>query len=236
MIEGKKRFLLFPPETSWEMKLYPYLHPRATKSQLGFLNDPEGKPFMQFPHFEAVLEKGDVLYLPPLWFHQVESLESSISISMWTPSLETERIQFVIQRGIPNWPVSSEIPQAAIVYLERVLSFIFSYDDSTEYPRSPKEFVQAILHTRYTPLYESVPALRPSADFPCPVIAPETYQKMKAFFEDKLLESEIVSQFLSIPKHRRAIWLADYCEIVLNMITTRPELVSSLLICLSGIL
>lgn len=39
--------------------------------------------FIDAPFFDAVLEPGDALYIPPKWFHYVQSLTSSFSVSFW---------------------------------------------------------------------------------------------------------------------------------------------------------
>lgn len=35
------------------------------------------------PNFDAILEPGDILFLPALWWHNVVSLEASISVNYW---------------------------------------------------------------------------------------------------------------------------------------------------------
>lgn len=34
--------------------------------------------------YEALLEPGDLLYVPPLWWHHVEALSASVSLSTWS--------------------------------------------------------------------------------------------------------------------------------------------------------
>lgn len=33
--------------------------------------------------FDCVLEAGDMLYLPPRWWHYVQSMDRSFSLSIW---------------------------------------------------------------------------------------------------------------------------------------------------------
>jgi ribosomal protein L16 Arg81 hydroxylase len=43
--------------------------------------------FPEYAHTSPVtadLQPGDVLYVPPYWFHHVESLTASISLSTWS--------------------------------------------------------------------------------------------------------------------------------------------------------
>jgi len=79
--------------------MYPGLHPKQQQSQV----DPESPNLSKFPNYanikgyEVVLNEGDLLYLPPLWFHHVTALDPSISINFWSPDIsqsETERKAF----------------------------------------------------------------------------------------------------------------------------------------------
>jgi lysine-specific demethylase 8 len=40
-------------------------------------------PLLDAPNFDAILEPGDILLLPALWWHNVVSLEASISVNYW---------------------------------------------------------------------------------------------------------------------------------------------------------
>lgn len=91
VLRGRKRFILFSPEDS--AHLYPSdifewttvfsevrvdrpdlaRHPRAAKAQ----------------GHEAIINPGEVLLMPPGWWHDVKSLEDSLSLNAWwvTPGL-----------------------------------------------------------------------------------------------------------------------------------------------------
>lgn len=47
------------------------------------------------------LAPGDVLYIPPYWFHEVTSLDSSISVNVWTTSREEEVIDYIASEAVP---------------------------------------------------------------------------------------------------------------------------------------
>jgi len=80
-VYGKKQFILFPPSQHRNLYINPFLHPGALQSQVNF----EHPNLTEFPNFEQVsgiqttLFPGDVLYIPPMWFHHVLSLLSSVS-------------------------------------------------------------------------------------------------------------------------------------------------------------
>jgi hypothetical protein len=84
---GKKRFILFSPRDS--NYLYPYSWFSSTPhlSQI----DPE-KPSKVFPllalarGFSCQLEPGDMLFIPPRWWHHARALEVSIAVNFWWSS------------------------------------------------------------------------------------------------------------------------------------------------------
>lgn len=84
-VVGSKRILLFPPEAS--AALYP--HADRLLSNTARV-DPEKPDYEQFPLFKNVaspiecnLEAGEMLYIPPRYWHHVRSLSTSFSVSFW---------------------------------------------------------------------------------------------------------------------------------------------------------
>lgn len=84
-VRGRKLFRLYAPEL--EHALHPFADVRRRNSSQ--VINPTCPDLQRFPHFpslpytEAVLEPGDVLYMPPRWWHYVQSLTASIAISFW---------------------------------------------------------------------------------------------------------------------------------------------------------
>ncbi|XP_034240074.1 lysine-specific demethylase 8 [Thrips palmi] len=84
-VVGSKRILLFPPEAS--AALYP--HSDRLLSNTARI-DPEKPDYEQFPLFKNIappvecnLEAGEMLYIPPRYWHHVRSLSTSFSVSFW---------------------------------------------------------------------------------------------------------------------------------------------------------
>lgn len=82
---GRKRFYLYSPAaTPW---LYSYPLRSALPNFSRF--DPEQPDYDRFPlsrevrPLEVILEPGDALYLPSRWWHQVRSLDVSVSFNYW---------------------------------------------------------------------------------------------------------------------------------------------------------
>jgi hypothetical protein len=84
-IYGRKRFLCFSPEDT--ARLYP--HPKSSRYPHVSRVNPERPNLATFPAFAdarafgAVLEAGELLYLPPGWWHHVRSLGVTISVNTW---------------------------------------------------------------------------------------------------------------------------------------------------------
>ena len=75
---GRKRFTMFRP-TEWPgLYPYPFLHPSHAQAQVNISDNASISMFPAVKHLEGyqvLLEPGDVLYMPPLWFHHVEAVD-----------------------------------------------------------------------------------------------------------------------------------------------------------------
>eukprot|EP01104_Vermistella_antarctica_P013858 TRINITY_DN4265_c0_g1_i2.p1 TRINITY_DN4265_c0_g1~~TRINITY_DN4265_c0_g1_i2.p1 ORF type:complete len:583 (+),score=131.90 TRINITY_DN4265_c0_g1_i2:110-1858(+) len=106
-IRGQKRFILFPPKDHQKLYLYTRLHPSARQSQVDFASEfntdgddsDRRRPIeTRFPNFaqaksyEVILSPGDVLYIPPFWFHHVSVVGDDVSISLSTHSDSDEAL------------------------------------------------------------------------------------------------------------------------------------------------
>lgn len=81
-ITGRKEFTLFSPHNT------PYLYPKQGYSRYSRINldqvDSQEFPlFKNATGYKCILEPGDLFYLPPGWWHQVRSLDISISVNFW---------------------------------------------------------------------------------------------------------------------------------------------------------
>ncbi len=90
VVSGRRRFTVFPPEQLNNLYLGPLLRtPGGTPISTVDLREPD---YTRFPRFrealesaqQAVLEPGDAIYIPILWWHGVESLEPlNILVNYW---------------------------------------------------------------------------------------------------------------------------------------------------------
>jgi len=96
VIAGRRRFTLYPPDAVGDLYVGPIDHTMAGQPvSLAAAAEP-GDP--RYPRFEVVrgrarevvLEPGDALYLPKLWWHQVEASEPvNLLVNYWWDAFST---------------------------------------------------------------------------------------------------------------------------------------------------
>ena len=123
VVQGRKRFILFPPEAHSKLKLYPCLHQlyRQVSEDVAMM-DREGRlnEFLrEVGGFEVVLVDGDVLFIPPYWFHSVVTMETSISLNIWSQSEV-----FLIMEDIYKSPIPFEAEWGKIKLMKTLHYFI----------------------------------------------------------------------------------------------------------------
>jgi hypothetical protein len=90
VVAGSRRFTLFSPEQVANLYIGPLdFAPTGAAMSMVSLRDPD---FSRYPKFRtavaaaevAVLQAGDCLFIPPLWWHHVESLEPfNVLVNYW---------------------------------------------------------------------------------------------------------------------------------------------------------
>lgn len=83
-VRGHKELLMYAPEDS--QYLYPHHEKKVEHISQVILDDVDYEKFPLFKNaklFRCVLNPGDALYLTPYWWHQVRSLDVSISVNYW---------------------------------------------------------------------------------------------------------------------------------------------------------
>ena len=104
---GIKKVRLYPPGQA--ANLYP--SPDAKFPHCSQINVFDSAAHVNYPLYhraqaecvEFVLEPGHILYIPPRWWHAVETVEPSISINYWWCSVATETMflsRNAIRRGL----------------------------------------------------------------------------------------------------------------------------------------
>lgn len=83
-VVGRKYVRLYSPAHT--AALYPHAEGVHTNSSRVDAEAPDHDEFPLFqtaPWLEAALEPGDMLYIPPRWWHYVKALSASFSTSFW---------------------------------------------------------------------------------------------------------------------------------------------------------
>jgi len=112
------------------------------QSQVDFVNPNITKfPFFaDIEAFEVVLEPGDLLYLPPFWFHRVTAETTSISVNVWSDSTEGD-----LRLALEHLPIPFEdewSDDQIVVALQRYLSAFLQELASNEYTFKLDDMIQ----------------------------------------------------------------------------------------------
>jgi hypothetical protein len=90
VVAGRRRFTLFPPEQAANLYVGP-LEFTVAGQPMGLVS-PDAPDLERYPRFRqalesatsATLEPGDAIYIPPLWWHHVRSLEPfNLLVNYW---------------------------------------------------------------------------------------------------------------------------------------------------------
>ena len=87
MIRGRKRIILAPPSSCSYLRIISDIsHPSFRQSSLDWsdLQQAKQNSFHRVQAIETVVEAGEVLYIPPLWFHYIISLEYTIQCNSFS--------------------------------------------------------------------------------------------------------------------------------------------------------
>lgn len=71
---------------------FPLHHPHDRQSQVD-LDNPDLTKFPKFKDakgVEGIVNPGDVLYLPPYWWHHVISIDQTVSVNFWFEMKQTQ--------------------------------------------------------------------------------------------------------------------------------------------------
>ena len=124
-LHGSKRFIVAPPSAATLLRPFPFLHPSHAQCQAQ-LPSLAAAELAAVGALEVRLSAGDLLYLPPLWFHETAAEGDSISVNGWTDSDEADAAAELFALRRPARPAASAGVLAAAASAARLIDRLSS--------------------------------------------------------------------------------------------------------------
>ena len=232
LLTGVKRFVLYPPNVSAHLYMYPFLHPHATKLQPNVLSKKSIAGFSHFPVQEAqevILEAGDVLYVPPYWFHDVSTLEPAMAIAVWSPSRDDGLSDALLALGLPvsrTLPLKKQL-RLLFIWTAVLLDAAFSKGNAAEWLQTE------VIQGRYGQFAAQLGTDESWINAHCPRAEARVgrYSRAKSVIATGTLQKG-VALVERISQDARGIVLGNYVEVVLHeFVHETPEKVYTVLKC-----
>lgn len=150
-----------------DLYLYSRLHPYHRQSQINFdqIDDSSFPRAHYLKPYQVTLQEGDLLYLPPFWFHHVVAprYNISISINVWSDCQENEITDQLMGMPLPfesDWSSLKTI-QATKMFIELLCQLIVKHLPSKrasvlKQVKTGKQYLQQVLiQQRYRMLFKT---------------------------------------------------------------------------------
>lgn len=148
-VRGRKKVRLCSPEQS--ALLYPVQGSMSSVSQILDIDNCDLEKFSTLKDakfLEFVLEPGDLMFIPTGWWHQVNSLETAISVSFWWPALLKQCLAPHVIQGAPYWYQADRFE-----HLNQIINMDEFSNDMRKAARKLFECKQAWLATLFCDVY-----------------------------------------------------------------------------------
>ena len=150
---GQKKFIIFPPEAYRELGLYPCLHQLYRQVQTDIFDPAMHTTIDKLSGVEVIVNPGEVLYIPPYWFHSVVTMKTTISFNVWSQSVAFTAMEEVYAASIPfeeEWGME-KLMKALNYYVKQLVKHLLL-------PGDVKGFMQASVYNRYKPFQSTLDA------------------------------------------------------------------------------
>ena len=140
---GKNEWYLVSPETP--LDCYPF-------TRFAIMDDNDQKIFKKKNYTHVILNQGDMLYIPPLWFHKVISIEKeNLNLNWIFTKKTTDVVSTTLKRELDRYSLQSYLSNHHFQWVQKTFSKInqnipgylrwkWRYPEMIETPVSPKAF------------------------------------------------------------------------------------------------
>jgi hypothetical protein len=182
-VSGSKRFVLFPPWEWRNLHAFPRIHPKWHKSQVEF-DGPNLTVTPDYPKataYIAELNPGEVLYVPPYWWHHVRAHSVSVSLASWSDSGVYNAMKaglYEVELDVDKITDPQEKIAAVAAFIRQILKELFGDEEA-------KKWLSDMFKSRWLPLkhyFEHLPA------FTEPSLCASLTRFSAAHFKDKFSE------------------------------------------------
>jgi len=224
---GSKKFTLFPSYEMDKLHVYPRVHPLWHKSQVNF-DCPDAETHKDYNSalaFEAHLQPGDLLYVPPFWWHRVEALTHSVSLSTWSHTNVYEAMWAVYGYHLKLDTIENPTGKlyALRLYIDLLLKKLVGFQSS-------ESFIHRMVQTRFAPLVREFSS---SADLHsmCSGRIPTAAHVIG----DCELDVKIVGDhFLTIGEETRDVLVMNYLEEISSVVIGAERTLAFFKYCFDG--
>jgi len=115
-LTGHKRVIMASPDQYSTLYPFPLHHSSDRQSQINIFEPVDADKFPKFSKLQALqgtVGPGDVLFIPPYWWHHISSLDETVSVTFW--------FKCAPQAGAPQLPLRPIQMQALRRNIERML-------------------------------------------------------------------------------------------------------------------
>lgn len=210
-VAGRKRFVLARAHSHRAMHLFPRTHPMWHKSRLRFL-DPDLPLFPDYEGVEALeaeLGPGDVLYVPPMTYHYVETLSASVSLSTWSHDMHLYRRMRTIYRHDHKFDMlKSRLGRvyALRLFVDMLIHRVVGF-------RATARWANSVLRSRFVGLEAVYPPSRHDETLCESPSRPGEIPISHSLYGDATLDAELIGgEFTQLHAVARDVLLADYVE------------------------
>lgn len=196
-VAGKKRFVLIPPWETSHMHPYPQIHPRNHKAQVDF----DHPNLTATPNYASVqeaylaeLEPGEVLYIPPYWWHHVRSHVRSVSLASWSQSGIYRVMRYGLYKrefAFDELPIGSALRRTAFRFLlSNIARKMYSEDAELQ-----KNFFKQVVQVRWEPIRQEIESATAAANLG-DTFQPNTTERRQALCGEQTLDEELKTKLM----------------------------------------